>query len=827
MVQRVSLEREQGVFVRILRSLGFFGWSRRDGCLCLFWLFCLLGWRGAQAEASPLQAPHIELSLQSELPSIRLGVPFWIGIHQKIEKDWHTYWQNPGDSGIAPKIRWTVPAGFQVGAIQWPTPKRIRVRVLANFGYEQEILLPLLITPPKQFSGSSVRISADLEWLVCKEECIPGRGTIHLTLPIGSASAPSSLPTSQPIAHPQRFAAIRAHLPLPWPQTQGRLLIRDEDVQIDLPDLPPALLQRRSLTFYPIDHSVISNAASLKFSRPQGILRIVVEKNEYHTPDRTTLRGLIVSRERGLPMLSYAVVAKASSAAASVPTFSAAQSVKKPTGAFVPPPASKRDPANRPVGSSLERMLARGGEDQESLRSVWWALLFAFFGGLLLNLMPCVFPVLSLKLLHFVEQAKEQPAQVKRHGWAFTAGVLLCFLALSGFLFLLRIPALQRLLGLQDALGWGYQLQSAAVLLPLILLFFAMGLILSGLFEVGSSLMGVGSRLADQGGYSGSFFSGFLATIVATPCTAPFMGGAIAFALLQPPWVGLLIFAMLGLGMASPYLLLSLNPSALRMLPRPGAWMETFKQVMAFPLYGAAIWLAWVLTSLAGPRGILLTMICALLVAFAGWLLHIVPFGSEKRGWTGRIAFLLTMSTLLWGISNVHQAQKDHRDAHRTALQEAFQEGRASVTSTTSTTSTTSAASPTTSSKQSGLSSPRMASAVLLRKILFSRKRLEQLLQQKQHVFLNFTADWCITCKANERLALRSSEVHAALSTRKVHYLVGDWTDGNKEITATLAQFKRSGVPLYVLFNGKDGSYRILPQILTPSLVTQPVLQLP
>ncbi len=430
--------------------------------------------------------------------------------------------------------------------------------------------------------------------------------------------------------------------------------------------------------------------------------------------------------------------------------------------------------------------------------------------------MPCVFPVLSLKLLHFVEQAKEQPARVKRHGWAFTAGVLLCFLGLSGFLFLLRIPALQKLLGLDGALGWGYQLQSAAVLLPLILLFFAMGLILSGLFEVGASLMGVGSHLADQGGYSGSFFSGFLATIVATPCTAPFMGGAIAFALLQPPWVGLLIFAMLGLGMSAPYLLLSLNPSALRVLPRPGAWMETFKQIMAFPLYGAAIWLAWVLTSLAGPRGILLTMICALLVAFAGWLLHIVPFGSEKRRWTGRVAFLIAVGTLVWGIPNVHQAQQEHRDGQRSALQEAFQEGRASASTT-----------PTASEKR-GATSPRgVASPVSLRKIAFSRKKLEQLLQQKQHVFLNFTADWCITCKANERLALRSPDVHAALSARKVHYLVGDWTDGNKEITETLAQFKRSGVPLYVLFNGKDGSFRVLPQILTPSLVTQPILQLP
>ncbi len=291
----------------------FFSWRVVGGAGVVCLALCEI----PQATASPLKAPHIELSLRSEVQAVRPGLPFWIGVHQKIEKHWHTYWQNPGDSGIAPKIRWVVPAGFQVGSIQWPTPKRIRVRVLANFGYEDEILLPLQITPPKQTQGTHIKISASLNWLVCKEECIPGSGTIHLTLPIQQTTPPSTQPTppsTQPSPRAstdqQAFVAVRRQLPQPWPATQGKLVIRDEDVQIDLPHLPDALLQRKHLTFYPIDHSVISNAAPLKFSRHQGVLRLTVEKNEYHTPERNRLRGLIVSRDPHLPMLSYAVLAQ-------------------------------------------------------------------------------------------------------------------------------------------------------------------------------------------------------------------------------------------------------------------------------------------------------------------------------------------------------------------------------------------------------------------------------------------------------------------------------------------------------------------------------------
>ncbi|MCB9640783.1 MAG: thioredoxin family protein [Myxococcales bacterium] len=757
------------------------------------------------ASAAPLKAPHIQLSLISETPTIRPGEPFWVGIRQDLEEHWHTYWRNAGDSGVPPKLTWKLPSGFQAGSIQWPTPKLIRVRILANFGYEERVLLPIKITPPKDLKAKQVQLSVDLTWLVCKEECIKGSGSLSLTLPVQSTGTPTSAPTSQHLAQKALFATTRAQTPIAWPQTKGVLRIGEDDVQIDLTDLPSAFANRKNLAFYPIDHSIISNAAPQKITWHGKTLRIAVEKNEYHTPERTKLRGLIVSREPNKPLLSYEV-----SAQTSVPL---AKATSRPTSASIAKIAttkSPKPPTSSPQGSSLDRLLAKGGKDQEALQSVWFALLFAFLGGMLLNLMPCVFPVLSIKLLHFVEQAKSQPQVVKRHGWAFTAGVLLSFLGLSGILFLLRIPALQKLVGLESSLGWGYQLQSAAVLLPLILLFFGMGLSLSGLFEVGNSLMNVGSQLADQGGYMGSFFSGFLATIVATPCTAPFMGGAIAFALLQPPWVGLLIFAMLGLGMSFPYLLLSLNPSTLRILPRPGAWMETFKQIMAFPLYGAAIWLAWVLTSIAGPRGILITLVCALLVAFSGWLLHITAFGSNKRRWAGRAAVVIVLCTLVWGIPNQYQAQIDHRDAQRTALQEAFQEGRASA-----------ANAPRTTTKRAKTPSKT------LKKTAFTRKKLEGLLKQKANIFLNFTADWCITCKANERLALRSDDVRKALQERGVHYVVGDWTDGNKEITQTLEQFKRSGVPLYVLFNGKDGSFRVLPQILTPQIVTNAIKNLP
>jgi thiol:disulfide interchange protein DsbD len=493
--------------------------------------------------------------------------------------------------------------------------------------------------------------------------------------------------------------------------------------------------------------------------------------------------------------------------------------------------------------SELDTLLAKGKEKEE-VGSLWFALWIAFLGGLLLNLMPCVFPVLSIKLLHFVEQAKEDAATVKKHGWAFTAGIVISFMLLAGLLLLLRTASVQSLLGLEGRLGWGYQLQSTASLLPLILLLFGMGLSLSGLFEITGSWTGAGGALADRGGYTGSFFTGFLATLVATPCTAPFMGAAVAYALLQPPLSSLAIFGVLGLGMAFPYLMLSLNPSSLRLLPRPGRWMEIFKQAMAFPLYATAIWLLWVLASLAGTEGILVALLCVLGVAFAAWLTHITPSGGRAAQISRWLALAMVLGLLAWGIPAQYRAQQRFIAARKEARALALDEGRALAfrelrqrqqhalpsSAPSHRPNEQDGASPASShrtneqERRSRRKAPQGTER--LPSLPFQQARLNELLRKKERVFLNFTADWCITCKVNERVALRSKEVIAAFRDYKIRYLLGDWTDGGKEIGEVLTRFKREGVPLYVLFDGESGKYEILPQMLTPSIVIHAIKKL-
>jgi thiol:disulfide interchange protein DsbD len=402
----------------------------------------------------------------------------------------------------------------------------------------------------------------------------------------------------------------------------------------------------------------------------------------------------------------------------------------------------------------------------ESLRK---ELLFAFLGGLILNLMPCVFPVLSIKALSLVKKSQQAPWEVRRHGMVFTLGVLTCFLVIAGVLLILRYSGAQ--------LGWGFQLQSPIVVTLLAYLMFAVGLSLSGVFTLGSSLMGLGSGVAAKPGYLGSFATGMLATLVATPCTAPFMGTALGFALTQPWAVGLAVFMTLGFGLAFPYLLLSFFPPLFRFLPKPGPWMVRFKELLAFPMYATAAWLIWVLTLQTGSEGIVTALFGLILIAFAAWLFNCTRLPSQ--GWR-RAGNVGTVAVLLMALGLVELPvfeQSDTPSPHRTGEGPEWQP--------------------------------------------FSQERLAALRAQGKPVFINFSAAWCITCLTNERVALKSSRLAKAFEENGIVYLKADWTNRNPKITAVLSSFGRTGVPLYVYYPPKADKLVILPQILTEAIILE------
>jgi thiol:disulfide interchange protein len=399
------------------------------------------------------------------------------------------------------------------------------------------------------------------------------------------------------------------------------------------------------------------------------------------------------------------------------------------------------------------------------------AMLLALLGGVILNLMPCVFPVLSIKALALIKHARHEPRQTKLHGLAYTLGILASFLLLGTILIALKAGGAE--------IGWGFQFQSPLFVLAVAYLMFTVGLSLSGVFSIGSSVAGVGSSLAGRSGYSGSFFTGVLATIVATPCTAPFMGAAVGFALSQPPVVLLMVFLSLGLGLALPYLLLSNWPSLQRRLPKPGVWMDRLKQGMAFPMYAAAVWLVWVLAQQSGINSIVVALGGMVAIAFAAWLYEATKYSEKTAQRTGLgFSVLLLSAALFGGYFGVEEAP-----ASAVAAETADSHWEP-----------------------------------------YTPARLKELRSAGKPIFLNFTAAWCISCLVNEKVALSQDAVIDAFARGGITYLKGDWTNRDPEITRILAEFGRSGVPLYLYYPaGVSTSPVILPQILTPEIVTQAV----
>lgn len=683
-----------------------------------------------QAGSFEATTEQVKVQLIASADAVHPGDVILLGIHQRIIPHWHTYWKNPGDSGLATTIDYEVPDGATVGEIQWPTPSRISLGPVTNYGYENEVTLLTAIKVPKDtVIGGVFPVKAKVKWLVCEEICIPQQAELSLDLPV--AMLEQNINTRHPLIEQ---ALIRLPVPNPWPIS---VLPSDEHLilQINGSGLQPGAI--KDIWFYPAEWGGVSHAAEQPFSFAGDAIELRLKPGDLKLGENDHLKGVLTITEEnseGLVTRGYTI------------------------DVTLLPGALK---AKLPVAHTPDIVLST-------------ALLLAFLGGVILNLMPCVFPVLSIKALSLIKQANEDPLTTRLHGLAYTLGILVSFALLGGVLIILKLSGSQ--------IGWGFQFQSPLFVLAMAYLMFAVGLNLSGLFSIGGSVAGMGTSLAERPGYTGSFFTGVLATLVATPCTAPFMGAALGFAISQPPALLMFVLLSLGLGLALPYLLLCVWPSLQRVLPKPGAWMNRLKQGLAFPMYGAAVWLVWVLTQQVGPDAVIIGLGGMIALAIAAWAYESTKYGSKTTQFTGAtiaIVFLLiSVSGSYLGIEN----------------------------------------------KPVPSPSSSLTDTNVRNWEPYSSDRLAQLLASEKPVFINFTAAWCISCLVNEKVALSQTSVLDTFKRVGITYLKGDWTNRDPEITQMLSEFGRSGVPLYIFYPGGSSTKPVvLPQILTPDIVIRAV----
>lgn len=707
-----------------------------SGALQFIGLLCLLWVTSAQAISEALSdraaTPQVEAQLVASVSSVEPGAEFYVGLHQKIIPHWHTYWINPGDSGSPTTIQWTLPEGALASEIIWPAPSRYSVGPITNYAYDNEVtLLTEVRVPDEATPGESFTLQAVVDWLVCEEECIPQQVELVLSLPVVASG--ESVTVSDP-----RIEDALARLPVPSPwdirATQSAIdpETRQGDLTLHIPLSKGQLEQVTDIWFYPYEWGRIQQSSAQVLTPAENGAELTIETGEAPLKTGDAVTGVLVISEQ----------------------------------------AGDRGAQEITRGFEVNSVLqAAGSNTADAAMGFFAAVMLALLGGIILNLMPCVFPVLSLKALSLVSHSNQSAVQIRLHGLVYALGVLASFAFLAVLLILLKAGGAQ--------IGWGFQFQTPLFVLAMAYLMFAVGLSLSGVFFIGGSVAGIGSSLTEKPGYSGSFFTGVLATIVATPCTAPFMAAALGYALAQPSAKLLAIFLSLGLGLALPYLLLTCWPRAQRWLPRPGQWMERAKQVLAFPMYATAIWLVWVLVQQAGVNSVVIALGGMLLIAFAAWV-YDTSLSSSARLRKAGTAGALVMLMLVLGMSYL-----------------GIDSSTASVDSTIAKSST---------AEQNW--EP------------YSETRLNELLGEGKPVFLNFTASWCISCLVNERVALSDVKVKETFRQQGIFYLKGDWTNRDLAITQFLQKFNRSGVPFYLFYPaGKSAQPAELPQILTPDMV--------
>ncbi len=666
----------------------------------------------------PVKAEHLTAELTTLSPQIAAGGTLQAGLVLTMQEDWHVYWINAGDSGEPPAIHWTLPTGLTAGPMHFPPPSRLPLGPLMDFGYEDSVAFPVLLTASPSMQPGKVHLDAHVSWLVCSSICLPGKAHLGIDLKV----------VKGPLPAPPAVGALGTALSeLPSPLADGMSASAVTDAKQILVTLKTGS-RETGAQIYPYDSEVIDNAAEQRVEPVTDGAEVWLKRAEDSTSPPKTLHALVEFPDIGAFDFTVPVTQGV------VPA---------------PPLAAQTTPSNR----------SDQDQDQDQALTAFGAIGLAFLGGLLLNLMPCVFPVLFLKGLSLLHSASEERGRQRLHGWMYTAGVVVSFWAIVAGLLILRAGGRE--------LGWGFQLQSPGFVAVLASLVFFLGLSLAGQFELGLSLTSAGGELARRPGLAGSFFTGMLATVVATPCMAPLMGAAVGFALVQQAWLTFAVFTSLALGLAVPFLALTMQPQWTKVLPPPGAWMETLKHLVSVPLFATAIWLTWVygrLYSSDGTDHMAWLLCCFLVLAIAGWTL-----GRWPAKWGAAVAAMALIAVAL--ALPLHQPEVDK------LLWQPYTEANFKAARATG-----------------------------------------------DPVFIDFTAAWCLSCQVNERAVLQSGEVERALEKNHMQLLKADWTQYDPMITKELGSLGRSGVPTYVIYPpGKISNADVLPEVLTKQIVLKAI----
>jgi thiol:disulfide interchange protein len=667
----------------------------------------------------------VQASLLADVTAVVPGKPFTVGVLLRMVPHWHTYWKFPGDAGIPSEMKWKLPADWKVGEIQWPIPLRLtEPGDIQIYGYHDEVLLMQEITPPASITESTVPLAGEASWLICEKICIPGSANLQLDLPVAAQNAP---------ANEEIFSRFRRALPQPWPDPKvASSNWKRDGSELRLTVESAALANYPATEFYPLPEAnvVVGHPTTERGNDGKVTFRVPIETQDRNV---SAINGVVVfgqsenSAERNAWLLS---------GTGSVATVSASAPV---------------------LSGSIAKFL-----------------LFGFLGGFILNLMPCVLPVISLKIFGFIQHAGQDRRRILRSGLAFIAGIFAWFIGLALLLIVLKSAGRE--------ITWAFQFTNPYFVLAMsaVVLIFALNLF--GVFEISlpqfanRGLLGWTSREGD----AGAFFQGVFATVLATPCTAPFLGPALGFAFTQSGWMILLMFLAIAAGMSSPYLLLSAQPAWMRLLPRPGPWMVRVKQLMGFLLLATLLFLLWVIGAERGVEAIIWTSCFLLALSVACWMKG--AFLTPTASATARFVSLVLMLVLVLGSGYYFIGEKFR------------------------TTRLVSGPAPTPAEGDW---------------IPFTPERLDAELKQGRPVFVDFTAAWCLTCKFNEATVLETSAVREAFQRHGIVKIKADWTNADPAITKILKQFGRPGVPMYVLYPGNNAEPILFPELLTQSLVLE------
>jgi thiol:disulfide interchange protein DsbD len=703
---------------------------------------------------------HVKAELLQEEETIQPGRPFWIALHLTLEKDWHVYWKNPGDAGIPLKVEWNLPAGFEAGPLQWPFPEKFTVADMVGFGYNGDVMLLSQITPSAQLDpNAKLSIEAQVKWLVCSAlTCQPGSASVQLPLTV-SADSPRPRTELASLFEQARAKIPKTHVEVKTIRKQG--IVQLEVPQDTAQDQEGTI---RDVYFFPeqkdvIDHSIDPTVAKSDADANRYLVNL--KGSDEIGAKSQTLKGVLVLHTK-------------KGAQESIQAIDIDSPIEEDGDQKMVSLLDVSSPAIAPsiggsgtVGASSSSLTFEGG--------LGLALVFAFIGGMILNLMPCVLPVMSFKVMSFVKMAGQSRSLTIKHGLMFSLGVIISFWILASVMLMLRTYG--------QAVGWGFQLQEPLFVVILASILFIFALSLFGLFEWGMSVASwAGQTQAEtaqkSSGYTGSFFSGVLATAVATPCTGPFLGSAVGFAVTLPIFPSLLIFTSLGLGMCFPYLLLAVFPSYLRFIPKPGPWMETFKQLMAFLLMATVLWLLWVFSAQTDAFSLICLLAGFLCFSIGAWIYGrgCTPLASHKKKILS-YAFVLLFAFVGCQAILFPRASWYSQESHsvsKTKEWEGWED--------------------------------------------FSPERVAQLRSEGKPVLIDFTAKWCLICQANH-LVLDSNEVQKQLDRSGVVKMKADWTKNDPIITEALSKFGRNSVPLYVLYSPHQQEPVILPQVLTADIV--------